>query len=644
MKRNLKNRQSMILGIAVASLMISVGFFTGCISNNTNNNQSTYVVLSTTQHEILDSVNSEYAMLLTNRCAEDARAELVNQLNSNYEEVANAELGEDNYTIFIDFSNGRCVAFDTFDSTGYNDSNISGQGSSQYSNYAVFLNGETHDNSVQNHDATEFSSISPSLRFEPEETLDKMTCGSKKVLMLAPSGYEDVTAHNQCEAYFKNNGWKDEDITIKANMENYSMDMRPEDFFHLDEYGIILIFAHGSINRSTDEKQMWLESCTLDNETIRENELYQRWFDQKILITRKGFRPLSKNETDTVNTTNVHWYYSIMIRLDILRQNIGSLPDSFVHIATCNGIYFKDAFMTNGAKIVLSWKRSVYKSVADTNQVHIVKCMLEKNYNVYSSYQDNTVIRSYTDYWTAKHLLIEFLIYPPPNKSSIAESFYFPAWFDKINIIGIPNDADSVKVTLISGTGNSLKSKSYRASSSTLIIEDLDDVLFPATGKPKIEVKAFDGSGKVLASGMSTIMVSAGANSVDMSLSGRWYEIGGNDTAFISYSEGFSLDVYLNGALLKKVPGERLINPFCDSDDCVIFKAEPGDTIRLVGHCDWNMFSGNYSISVGELWLSLVNTDFKMQLFQAQWLGWSKDSIPNVECPFDKTFTIPDFE
>ncbi len=114
---NVKKQQSMILGIAFASLMISVGFLTGCTSDNTNNNQSTYVLLTGTQHEILDSVNSEYATLLTNLSAEDARTELVNQLSSHYEEIASARLGDDNTTIFIDFSNGRCVAFDTFDST-----------------------------------------------------------------------------------------------------------------------------------------------------------------------------------------------------------------------------------------------------------------------------------------------------------------------------------------------------------------------------------------------------------------------------------------------------------------------------------------------------------------------------------------------
>ncbi len=421
-----------------------------------------------------------------------------------------------------------------------NDNNASGQGSSQYDNYKLFFDGETQAPPVQDQRIHSFSPLSLSEDTDPELPWEKTTCRSKKVIMLVPSGYEDVTAHYQCEAYFKKHGWKDEDITIKANMENSSMDMRPEDFFHLDEYGIILIFAHGMIDDHSDEKKMWLECCTLDNETIRENELYRQWFDQKILIPKTGFRPVSKNETDTVNKTNVHWYYRIIIRLDILRQNIGSLPDSFVHLATCNGIYFKDAFMTNGAKIVLSWNRAVYRFVADTNQIHIVKCMLEKNYSVYASYHDNTVIRSYIDYWTTKHLLIEFLLYPLPNESSIAESFYFPAWL-QLTVTSIPSGTSYITSSLYDSSSTLIGEAQDTVNPSDIQIEceHLKNLMAPSTEEVTVKIKAYNSGGQEFASGEKTVTLVAGGNPIQIALA----ESGGLTIEFTNQKNG-QLDVH----------------------------------------------------------------------------------------------------
>jgi hypothetical protein len=505
MYRNLKNRQSMMIGFLIAFMMISVGFFTGC----TNKNQSNYVLLTGTQHEILDSVNSEYATLLTNLSAEDARTELVNQLNSNYEEVESAELGEDNYTIFIDFSNGRSVAFDTFDSTEYNDSailfendnNASGQGFSQYDNYKLFFDGETQAPPVQDQRLHSFSPLSLSEDTDPELPWEKTTCGSKKVLMLCPCIPLNDT-HEQCKAYFKNHGWTDEDITIK---ENWRL-LKPEDFVHLDDYGFILIFAHGYSKNFLDETKSWLQCGLVDNKTIQENALYHQWIEEKKLLIVDTYPREIKEGT---NNTTQQWSYDIAIRADALRQNMGDLPGSYVHLASCNGMNFKDAYLLNGAKVFFGWYRSVYDTYADPNQVNIIRCMLEKNYSAYSSYiDDNTVLLAPL---TVKYFS-EFRLYPLPDASSITKTFYFPAWIDTLNITNIPDDADSVNVTLSNGEVIHLKSKGYHVSSSTLTVIDLDDLVFYANATLTIQVKAFDNSGEELADGKSNFTLTAGAN------------------------------------------------------------------------------------------------------------------------------------
>ena len=84
--------------------------------------------------------------------------------------------------------------------------------------------------------------------------------------------------------------YESEDITIKENMEKYSMNIKPEDYFNLDEYGIILFFAHGCMNDTLDEKQIWIDCCTFDDATIQENTKYQKWLNQTILIIRKTHR------------------------------------------------------------------------------------------------------------------------------------------------------------------------------------------------------------------------------------------------------------------------------------------------------------------------------------------------------------------
>ena len=90
---------------------------------------------------------------------------------------------------------------------------------------------------------------------------------------------------------------------------------------------------------------------------------------------------------------------------------------------------------------------------------------------------------------------------------------------------------------------------------------------------------------------MKSLLV-PGENEISLSFSGRYYQIGGNNTPVIEYSYGFSFYVYLNGDFIKKVPGNYQMNPFSDCTDAkttgcpVYLKANPGDKIRLIGHCN----------------------------------------------------------
>jgi len=120
--------------------------------------------------------------------------------------------------------------------------------------------------------------------------------------------------------------------------------------------------------------------------------------------------------------------------------------------------------------------------------------------------------------------------------------FYFPAWFDKITVTGIPEEADSIDVTMTSEEGISMKSKSYPVSSSTFTVTDFNDFVFPATVTRTIRVNALDASKEVLADGQSTVNLSAGANLKQINLT---KEEGNEESTYVEY-DFYGTDITIN--------------------------------------------------------------------------------------------------
>ena len=188
-----------------------------------------------------------------------------------------------------------------------------------------------------------------------------------------------------------------------------------------------------------------------------------------------------------------------------------------MYFATCFGGWFHRFYRDKGAALVEGYDWAVAGDVADANMAATITSLVENGSSVYQAFlQDSVMKRTYfNDHY------VNLKIYPDPMDDSTASRFYFPAWFDKITIKGIPDEANSVSVNLISGAGKGLASKSYPVSSNTIVIEDLDDVFFIPGGTPTIQVKALDSSGKEYANKQVTGVVSAGANSAEITLSGN---------------------------------------------------------------------------------------------------------------------------
>jgi len=556
---NFKKRQSMMLGIAVAFLMISVGFFTGCTSNNHTNSVVMYPVLSSVDSNILKNAYADYEVLRQNVSAQEARQQLLDTLNNETEGVEVASLGIDGYTIFITYRDDDFAAVDTFEldeepvhtTTGFN----------------ALTYGESSDNDYLARHSISFDGFSNNNHYTSEkrygaineiyydandgESQKKTTCGSKNVLVLGPCYWEfPTTPTDDCVQLFKSHGWTNDDITLKLvtispqESNTDCMNLQPNDYFKLGKYGIILFIGHGTVSvyNGYNETNLYLQFCYLTNESFVTNPQLQTWKDQKQLIIL--------NEYTTNSGGSVQYIYSTAIRADLLRQQIKeTLSSSFIYFSTCYGSYFNQIFLDKSAKIFFSWDNSVIASYADANMKSIVQSMLENGTCTYDAYANGAVVKAYRswdptdpirglvpvetnqDNWRPN---VNFLMYPKPDENSISHLFYFPAWFDKITITGIPDDTQFINVTLLDSAENRVKWKRFSVNSPSLSITDLNDILFRANETPTIQVTALDNTGNELATLQTTGVISAGANPKQINLTG--YE----DKTRVEYTYGSS--------------------------------------------------------------------------------------------------------
>jgi len=628
--------------------MISTGLFTGCTNNDGNFSDNTPII-SDNDLAVLRSAYNEYDMLRQSTSAKNARQQLIQKINTEYEGVENAHLGIDNYSIFIKYSAGGGAIVDTYESeestNGTSGAGFMAAGGNSYDDYlsknTLCFGGVSEQPMESGYTSGVGETFESTHQLSFDAIQEKITPNKKKMLILSPSYYDSnfpTKPWNDTIDWFKAYGWTDDDIVIKVVDRDPATgvvrggNILPEDYFSLDEYGIILFAGHGSADKNFNEDNLYLQFCFFSNKTLQENsaikqELTELYHENKIFFAdeEKGFD----------GATPVYWLQTF-IRADLLRENIDTtLPGSYIYLNTCYGGYFNRIFLDKGAKIFLGYEQEVHYSVSYGNMLAMNTLLLEKGYSVHTAFLDD-MIKS-TSIYDPDPVYLH--VYPNPNSDPTADNFYFPAWFDKITINGIPDEAYYIGVTLISGAGKISASKSYSVySSNTLTIEDLADVFFIPGGTPTIQVKALDSSGKELASEMSTIEVSAGANLADITLTGHaWRLTGENFGEVIFMSIGCSLDIYINNKLIITL----------QSNDVMYLGpklyAEPGDTLRLVCHCDWNMSWYHYHLYLHELWLHQYDQKSKIQLTDYLGFGYNDDTIPNLAIPFDQTFTFPPY-
>jgi len=431
--------------IPVLILIITwVGSLAGCTGNknltsiptNSTLTSNSNLKFSETDGQILTSAYAEYDNLKNQSSPETAREQLLTKLSAQ-KDVVKTELGIDGYTIFITYKDGNEAAIDTYNANDYQvatTSELPGGGLSA-----------TVDLSANK---LVFCSISTGL-LKNEYLVNAQQSGnyissSIKVLILAPIGPEGFegggshkslsTAPDNCIISLKAHGWTDGDITVKKNTADSppgNLIVKPEDYFNLGSYGIILFFGHGFVRQNQNNDNLYLQFANVAKDTFDNDSQLQQWKDQKQLI-------INGEET----SGGITWY-KLYIRGDLLKQKLGKLPLSYIQLATCYGAYFHNIFDANGAGMFLSWDNVVVSNFTDSNQSNMIKLMLD-GISATNAYHDSSIKKFMSleeSEWQAMPRGVNF------NYYSNYTSYYIPGWFD-LKITGIPSSYPYIQIVI----------------------------------------------------------------------------------------------------------------------------------------------------------------------------------------------------
>jgi hypothetical protein len=586
------------------------------------------VMLSEADKEILDTATEEYRTLRDTMSPDEAREELVAKLTTEYEGVESAKLGADGYTIFIEFSDDDFAALVTLESFEFSSPSSEG-------NYYF-----EHGKRPEHTDPFASDTLPPEFinprKTASEDTDGKTTPQSNKVLLLNPLEDNDDIWYDNHEVdeefpvffvdYLKEHGWTDDDIDIKSPGENTTL----EDYFGFGEYGIIMYFGHGGLLKSEEggEKYFYIQGCPATDALFQNNPQYREWRKEgKLLIVKCLYM-----------TT-----YSVGIRLDLLKEKMDVLPSSYVHFSTCYGFQAASAFCSKGAKVFLGWDHRVNWNNADGNMFHMLKLMVGENYCAFDAYLDDTIVRP--PFWPT------FNIYPDPSSDPIATSFYLPAWIN-LTVTGIPEGTSFIRAKVYDENSTLLTMDDEEVGSGVTQVEmkEVGGLMLAPTETVAIVVVALGSSGEDLTTGQTTAALNAGANTpqIDLTIPETYHWIlsgGENNKKKIYMSIGCELQLYLNEVFFTTLS----TSTGTVERQCSIY-ANPGDTIRIKCHLDWNMPWEMYDHSFGALWLhraecstseNFVNEKF--ELTEGEYFGYNNDDIPNEEWPFEQTYTFPSF-
>ena len=617
----------------------------GCASKNTNNSAN-IPSFSNADSQILTSAYTDYDSFKQSSSPDTARQELVQKLNTE-KGVADVYLGDDGTSIFFTDSDGFQCIVDTFDPNEYPKSTTSYLPNDDPTGItdvnATKLNFSSSNAALINN---AFNIVNCAFKgYQPPVLVANATSIAspppKKVLILQPicpgeAAYTSMAS--ELPALFTANGWSDADINLKVNSgeidENTSpysyqgdgsglLDVKPEDYYNLNQYGVILFLGHAATGKMEgDPTQMYLEFANLTNQSFKDDPQLLKWaFNKQISV---GFLACSSNAKEGDDSKNID---RLFIRSDLLQQEMGKLPQSYVQLASCYGIRLMNAFTNDGASVFMSWDNEVDPTIADNNEMNMVKLMLS-GMSAEEAYNDSSVTKSDARHWGAEFLVSSTL---DPN------TYFLPAWIN-LDVPVLPAGTSHLKVDIFDVGKNAYvtENETLASGQTSAEIDDFGDNCFPP-GPCSVSVNVFDSKGSTIMSNIAQFTLQVGPNNLTISGSKYQYTLSGSQdlqTGISFSSQGVTaLEITLNG--------QGLGGASSNWTGVLGFNAQPGDVleIRIWGTTGDYHPPGTFSTSLSPLWLTSWATGEQVKITDGG--NFSQYFNGAVTVVFDITFTIP---
>jgi len=640
----LMRRRTRIIPIVLFLLVIINIGFAGCGKKPVGPS-----IFSNTDHQILVAAYTDYDGLKQNSSPNTARQELVAKLNTE-EGVASAFLGTDGTSIFFTYDDGFLGIVDTFDpsetpqkTTSYLpgddppvtfDVNLTESNDS--SNEAGLITNVVY---LENNRSVAYQTPISLANAPVTQNTSTMTPASKKVLILQPicpgeKAYTPVAS--ELPAYFTANGWNDDDINLKMNTEEIDessspityksdgsglLNVKPEDYYDLSKYGIILFLGHAATGAEVgDPQQYYLQFANVTSQTFKSDTQLRTWALNKQIAV--GFLASASSNPNDLTTS----IYRLFIRSDLLQAKMGKLPQSYVQLASCYGSGFQNIFIDNGATVFMSWDNKVNPVVADNNVKTMVNLMLA-GISAADAYKNGSVIKSDDRHWDADFV----------ENMQLVSNYYLPAWVN-LKVPVLPVGTSRLKVDILDAIKNRYitEDKVIASGQTSLAMDNFGNNCFPP-GPCSVSINALDSKGSTLLSNISEFNLHVGANNLTVNGSKYQYTISGSqDTQTgISFStQGVTaLQITLNGQYLSGASGNWT--------GVLGFNAQPGDVleIRVVGTTGDYHEPGTFSTSLSPLWFTSWATGDQVKITDggnfSQYFNGAETVVLDVK------FTIP---
>ena len=384
---------------------------------------------------ILREASEAYLTACNTTSAEAAKSALISHLES-AEGVASAEWTDDEQAIWLEFDDGQVAAVATVDRFG---------ASPSYDGL---------DLAAKLTPATEMHRV-----ITPQQVLPKIlrsakigpadlprTPGSRKVLLLSAASEEfagtDVWLFEYVrDRLVEDHGWDAGDIDIKYNRADDEFStLIFNDFLDLDQYGIIIICAHGWMYDAPQHaplppRESLYVQVTAEDPYVSAHSPFghpdepfvfdEEWNEGRVLCTV---------EIDPFKQSRRNYLY---MRDDLWLEHLGALPDSVVYLCIPNSAWLTGAFIDLNVGHTIVWD-GIPKSVD--------ACLNPGFLPLFMARDDTTAIEAWdagligpTTFGSANVVLKDRLL--DLNKC------YMPTWAT-VGTYAVPSGTTSVKVEM----------------------------------------------------------------------------------------------------------------------------------------------------------------------------------------------------